>query len=75
MKTGDDAIQLSNTADGVILYAPRGTIEVTNTGEASQITAYRLELKNSASVEYEELLSEIKIPAEKWVVTSWGEKP
>ncbi|OGG57866.1 hypothetical protein A2765_03860 [Candidatus Kaiserbacteria bacterium RIFCSPHIGHO2_01_FULL_56_24] len=52
MKTGDDAIQLSNTADGVILYAPRGTIEVTNTGEASQITAYRLELSNTATVNY-----------------------
>ena len=46
------AIQLSNNADGVILYASNGTIQVSNNGGANQITAYRLQLSNNATVEY-----------------------
>jgi hypothetical protein len=47
-----NAIDLSNNATGVILYAPNGTIQVSNNGGANQITAKRLHLNNNASIEY-----------------------
>jgi hypothetical protein len=47
-----NAINLSNNATGVILYAPNGTIQVSNNGGANQITAKRLHLNNNASIEY-----------------------
>lgn len=46
------AIELSNNADGVILYAPNGTIQVSNNAGANQITAKRLHLNNNATIEY-----------------------
>ncbi|OGG40280.1 hypothetical protein A2118_02250 [Candidatus Kaiserbacteria bacterium GWA2_50_9] len=51
--TGSEAIEFSNNADGVILYAPYGGIEVSNGASANQITAKQLELENNATITYE----------------------
>lgn len=50
--TGSEAIEMSNNASGVILYAPYGGIEVSNGTSANQITAQRLELQNNATITY-----------------------
>ena len=50
--TGHEAIELSNNADSVILYAPYGAIEVSNGASANQITARSLELENNATISY-----------------------
>ncbi len=50
--TGSNAIELSNNASGVILYAPYGGVEVSNGASANQITAKHLELENNSSVTY-----------------------
>ena len=72
------AIDVKNSSSASIYYAPHGKVVVQNASQdvhVKTITAYELELKNSASVEYEEALSEVKIPIEKWGVGSWQEKP
>jgi hypothetical protein len=51
-KIGADAIELSNNASTVILYAPYGNAEIENGASASQITARKLELSNNASINY-----------------------
>lgn len=50
--TGPEAIELSNNATGVILYAPYGGIEVNNGASVNQVTAKQLELNNNSSVTY-----------------------
>jgi hypothetical protein len=50
--SGSNAIALSNNAAGVILYAPNGTITVSNNAGANQITAKKLILSQNASIEY-----------------------
>lgn len=50
--TGSEAIELSNNAAGVILYAPYGGIEVNNGASANQITAKQLEMNNNSSIIY-----------------------
>jgi hypothetical protein len=50
--TGSEAIELSNNASGVILYAPYGGIEVSNNTSANQITARQLELENNSTITY-----------------------
>ena len=47
------AIDLNNNAASIILYAPYGTVHVNNGAQASQITAWRLELDNNAEVQYD----------------------
>lgn len=50
--TGSEAIELSNNASSVILYAPHGGIEVSNNTTVNQITAKSLELENNSTVTY-----------------------
>ncbi|MDP1689994.1 MAG: hypothetical protein Q8L52_02210 [bacterium] len=51
-KTGSNAIELSNNATSVILYAPYGNVEIENGASAKQVTAYKLELGNNSSISY-----------------------
>lgn len=79
-ESGEDetAIDIKNSSSASIYYAPHGKVVVQNASQdvhLKTVTAYRLELKNSASIEYESELAEVKIPYDQWVVTSWGEKP
>jgi len=50
--SGPSAIDLSNNTASVILYASRGTVEVSNNAGANQITAYGLNLNNNATITY-----------------------
>lgn len=50
--TGSEAINVSNNAAGVILYAPYGTIEISNNASVNQVTAKLLQLNNNASIDY-----------------------
>ncbi|MFA6969588.1 MAG: choice-of-anchor R domain-containing protein, partial [Candidatus Paceibacterota bacterium] len=50
--TSSHAVELSNNAASVILYAPYGSVEVENGAGASQITARKLELENNSSITY-----------------------
>ncbi len=47
-----NAITMSNNANSVILYAPNGTIDVSNNAGANQITAKTLHLNNNATITY-----------------------
>lgn len=51
-KIGSDAIEISNNVTSVILYASRGTIEVSNNATVNQITAYQLSLQNNSTITY-----------------------
>lgn len=79
-ETGGDetAIDIKNSSSASIYYAPHGKVVAQNASQdvhLKTVTAWQLELKNSASVEYEEDLAEVKIPYDQWIITSWGEKP
>lgn len=50
--TGSDAINMANNASSIILYAPYGTIEISNGALANQITAKRLDLDNNTTISY-----------------------
>lgn len=50
--TGSSAVNLANNADSVILYAPYGTVTVSNNAGANQITAKLLNLLNNATISY-----------------------
>ncbi|MDE1919227.1 MAG: hypothetical protein KGH56_00855 [Patescibacteria group bacterium] len=50
--SGSDAISVGNNATSVILYASKGTIEVSNNASVNQITAYELSLQNNATITY-----------------------
>lgn len=51
-KTGSDAIELSNNANSIVLYAPYGNVEVENGASANQVTAYKLDLSNNSDINY-----------------------
>lgn len=49
----NSAISISNSAQGdLILYAPLGKVSLANSVELSEVTAYLVEMSNSAEVEY-----------------------
>lgn len=50
----NSAISVSNNAVSVIFYASNGTVSLSNNTHAKQITAYRLQLQNNATVEYDQ---------------------
>ncbi|MEK7567225.1 MAG: hypothetical protein AAB527_03785 [Patescibacteria group bacterium] len=74
----EEAIDIKNSSSASIYYAPHGKVTVQNASQdvhLKTVTAWKLELKNSASIEYESQLAEVKIPIEKWGIGSWQEKP
>ena len=50
--SGSSAISMNNNATSVILYAPNGTVTVSNNAAANQITAKTLNLSNGVSINY-----------------------
>lgn len=70
-KVGANAINLSNNAASVILYAPYGFVEVSNGASANQVTAYKFELENNASINYMNGLQNMSFsngPGGSWAV-------
>lgn len=71
-----EAIEASNGSGAAILYAGEGVIEISNTASLKEITAYELELSNSAIVTYESGLASATFysgPAGGWEIQnqSW----
>lgn len=54
-ETGGDeeAFELSNSASALVAYAAHGLIPLSNTVSLKEVTAYQINLKNSASVTYD----------------------
>lgn len=50
--SGSSAISMNNNANSVILYAPNGTVTVSNNATANQISAKTLNLQNNVTINY-----------------------
>lgn len=71
MKIGSDAITLSNNADSVLLYAPYGTVVLSNNSTANMITADKIHLHNNVTLIYKTGLQNASFsngPGGSWVV-------
>lgn len=74
--TGSDAIKTSNSSAAAILYAGEGQIEISNSAALKEITAYKLEINNSATVTYESGLANNNFssgPGGGYEISSWKE--
>ncbi|MEK9171923.1 MAG: hypothetical protein AAB782_01665 [Patescibacteria group bacterium] len=74
--TGSDAIKTSNSSAAAILYAGEGQIEISNSAALKEITAYKLEINNSATVTYESGLANnnfLSGPGGGYEISSWKE--
>lgn len=70
------AVVLSNNAGGVIVYAPNGTIQISNNASLNQLTAQTVSLSNNAVIDYEQGLMDAGFtngPSGGYDVTSWKE--
>ncbi|MFZ2521966.1 MAG: hypothetical protein WAX44_02170 [Minisyncoccia bacterium] len=76
---GVKAIENSNSAGGtVVLYAPHGLIELQNSINVKEVTAYRITLQNSAQVRYDTGLPSTLFdsgPGGGFDITTWLEVP
>ena len=73
---GSDAIKTSNSSAAAILYAGEGQIEISNSAALKEITAYKLEVNNSATVTYESGLANSNFssgPGGGYEILSWDE--
>ncbi|PIR82305.1 hypothetical protein COU20_03010 [Candidatus Kaiserbacteria bacterium CG10_big_fil_rev_8_21_14_0_10_59_10] len=69
--TSGSAISLGNNAEGIILYATAGTVQISNNAQARQITAHRLQMSNNSQVVYESGLSNSNFsggPGGSWAI-------
>ena len=72
----DTAISLHNNSDGAIFYASDGTIKVSQTASAKQLTGYAIELENNATITYESGLQMVNFssgPSAGWIIQNWKE--
>ena len=74
---GEEAIQIKNSASGeIILYAGHGEIELQNTIDVREVTAWRIFAKNSAQVVYKSGMASTVFttgPAGGFQVVWWDE--
>jgi len=74
--TASDAIKTSNNSATAILYAGEGQIEISNSAALKEVTAYKLEINNSATVTYESGLANNNFssgPGGGYDILSWKE--
>lgn len=74
--TTSNAITLQNNAGAVILYAPNGTVSVSNNAGLNQVTAKTVSLQNNAVIDYQQGMvdaSFISGPSGGYQVDSWKE--
>ncbi|OGD34502.1 hypothetical protein A2988_03215 [Candidatus Azambacteria bacterium RIFCSPLOWO2_01_FULL_46_25] len=72
----DKAITLKNNSEGAIFYASAGSLEVEQTASAKQITGYKVELENNATITYESGLQSVSFssgPSAGWTISGWKE--
>lgn len=73
---GSDAIKTSNSSAAAILYAGEGQIEISNNAALKEVTAYKLEINNNATVTYESGLANNNFssgPGGGYEISSWKE--
>lgn len=74
---GNTAIAVSNSIQGAVLvYAPHGLISLSNSVKLREVTSYKLNLSNSAIVEYQSGLANLLFaagPAGGYIITDWKE--
>lgn len=74
--TTNNAIVLQNNAGAVVLYAPYGTVQVSNNAGLNQVTAKTVSLQNNAVIDYEQGLVEASFvngPSGGFEITNWEE--
>ncbi len=54
LNTTEQAVELSNNTGSVLIYAPYGTVEVSNNANLQQVTAKTLYLSNGAIISYQQ---------------------
>ena len=73
----NSAINVSNSVSGkVLLYAPHGTINLSNSISIKEASAYKIQLNNSASVLYETGIANLLFtsgPSGGYSIDSWKE--
>ncbi len=73
---GTDAVEVQNTSSAPIYYVPHGSIEIHNSANLKEVTAYKLEIRNSATVTYESGLTNVQFttgPTGGYNVIHWKE--
>jgi len=77
MGGGNSAIDASNSTDGkVLLYAPHGSINLSNSMNIKEASAYKIQLNNSATVLYETGIANLLFtsgPSGGYSIDSWQE--
>lgn len=66
-----DAFDVANNADTLIIFAPNGTVNISNNALLREVTAYRLNMSNNAVVTYESGLANVQFsggPGGSWVI-------
>lgn len=70
------AINVRNNTNGAIFYAHAGTAHINNGANLKEVTAYRLELAQTAIVKYESGLASASFtsgPGAGWRIDNWNE--
>lgn len=73
---GTKAIDVQNSANAPIYYAPHGSIHIENNANLKEATAYKLEIENSATVTYESGIANANFssgPSGGWSISEWKE--
>lgn len=74
---GNTAINLANSATGkVLLYAPHGKIDLSNSISVKEASAYKIQINNSANVIYETGIANLLFtsgPSGGYSIDSWKE--
>lgn len=74
----EKAVIIKNNVSGALLaYAGHGEVQIENSVNLKEVTAYRVRLKNNAEVLYETGLANLSFssgPGGGWEIKSWGEK-
>ncbi|MDX1607846.1 MAG: hypothetical protein R3251_01425 [Candidatus Spechtbacterales bacterium] len=74
---GSNAINIQNGSSSSIFYAPHGRIVMRNNVFLVEVTAYELELENSATVQYEQGLDDLQFSAGAsggYSISTWEEQ-
>ncbi len=72
----DAAIDLHNNANGAIFYTSDGLIYLHNGVSATELTSYKLQLSQTATITYEQGLANAQFsagPGASWVIQKWRE--
>lgn len=70
------AIDVRNNANGAIFYAHKGIANINNNANLKEVTAYKLNLANNATVTYESGLANASFssgPGGGWIISDWNE--